>query len=178
MRVPTKQKTIYFITGASGVGKTTLLAGLKKKYCNTTWIFLSFDSVGVPPIKEMITKHGSASNWQRDTTYKWIDKMLKEYQDKERIFLEGQVNIEFINEGFKKHYFENYKIVLIDCAEEEMGYRLAHKRGHPELLTQDMRNWLKFLRNQAKKLNVPIINTTNRSLEDIVKEFEKEVRLL
>jgi len=36
-----KEKTIYFITGASGVGKTTLVNQLKKEYENKPWVFFT-----------------------------------------------------------------------------------------------------------------------------------------
>ncbi len=170
---PSKIKSIYFLTGASGVGKTTLLNWLEKKYRIMPWSFLHFDSIGVPSEKEMIEKHGSGSNWQRDMTYTWIDKMIHEYEDSDRIILEGQVNLKFIKTGFAKRNFHNYQIILVDCDEEIMVYRLTEKRGQPELLTQDMRNWLKYLRNQAREFNVPNINTSDLSEESAVLAFEK-----
>ncbi|MFA4815336.1 MAG: GNAT family N-acetyltransferase [Candidatus Gracilibacteria bacterium] len=171
-----KAKTIYFITGASGVGKTTLTARLKKKYANRAWSFLHFDSIGVPSVAEMKKEFGSPSGWQEAKTYEWIDKLINEHSD-EKVFLEGQVNLQFIHNGFQKHDFKNYKIILIDCGKEEMAYRLTHKRGQPELLTDDMKNWLKFLRNQAKALEVPVVDTSNLSEEEALKEFEKVVGL-
>ncbi len=39
------KKYIYFITSTSGVGKTTLIEELKKKYADKTWAFLHFDSI-------------------------------------------------------------------------------------------------------------------------------------
>lgn len=136
-----------------------------------SWSFLHFDSIGVPSEKEMIEKHGSGSNWQRDMTYTWIDKMI--HEDRDRIILEGQVNLKFIKTGFAKHNFHNYQIILVDCDEEIMVYRLTEKRGQPELLTQDMRNWLKYLRNQAREFNVPNTNTSDLSEESAVLAFEK-----
>ncbi len=60
---------IYFITGASGVGKTTLVSNLKEKYQGKKdWVFLHFDSVGVPSAKEMQKITDSGKNWQRETT--------------------------------------------------------------------------------------------------------------
>ena len=86
-----KEKTIYFITGASGVGKTTLVVQLKKKYRSMPWTFLHFDSIGVPSVSEMEKEFGSPSNWQEAKAYEWIDKLIYIYTS-EKIFLEGQVN--------------------------------------------------------------------------------------
>lgn len=66
----------------------------------------------------------------------------------------------------------------MDCSEEVMGYRLTHKRGQPELLTDDMRNWLKFLRNQAKQMGVEIIDTTKLSNEEVINVFKQAVDII
>jgi flavin-dependent dehydrogenase len=54
----------------------------------------------------------------------------------------------------------NYKIILLECTEKEMGERLADKRAQPELFNDDMRNWVRFLRNQARELGAKVIDTT------------------
>ena len=164
-------KTIYFITGASGVGKTTLLEALRKKYNNKPWPFIHFDSIKVPSLSDMEREFGSGSAWQKAKTFEWIDKLVHEF-DNEKIFFEGQVNLSFIREGFAKHSFANYKIILLDCSEDQMQYRLTH-RSQPELFTDDMKNWLRYLRRQAKESCTPILDTTKLSREDLVKQFEK-----
>lgn len=171
-----KEKTICFITGASGAGKTTLADGLKKKYAGMSWSFLHFDSIGIPSIAEMKKSYGSPAGWQEAKTYEWIDRLVNEYNDK-KVFLEGQVNLQFIRNGFQKYHFENYKIILIDCSEDVMSYRILHKRYQPELLTDEMKNWLRFLRNQAKEFMVPVIDTSNLSPGEVLEEFEKAVGL-
>jgi len=62
-----------FITGASGVGKTTTVRMLEKEY-SEKFTFYYFDSVGVPSNEEMIRVYGSGENWQRITTEKWVKK--------------------------------------------------------------------------------------------------------
>ena len=165
-------KHIFFITGASGTGKTTLVSELKKKYKNKNWEFIHFDSVGIPSTEKMIESSGSIENWQRDTTCIWIKKMLTEYEDKEVIIFEGQVNLKFIKKGFSKNKFLDYEIILIDCNEEIMAKRLTRGRKQPELLNQDMKNWLNFLRNQAKKINANIIDTSNNTKSEVRESFE------
>ncbi|MEP7320459.1 MAG: hypothetical protein ABI761_01025 [Saprospiraceae bacterium] len=169
-------KLIVFLTGASGVGKTTLMEQLQLKYNASSWAFLHFDSIGVPSLDEMINSFGSPSNWQEQITYTWIDKLLLEIPN-EVIFFEGQVNLNFIQKGFKKHNFTNYRIILIDCNEAEMTFRLIHKRKQPELLTDDMKNWLDYLRNQALNLNVPVIDTSHLSEQEVLQTFEKLIDL-
>lgn len=168
-------KTIYFITGASGVGKTTLVEELIKKYGDKPWSFVHFDSIGVPSSSEMERDFGSPPAWQKAKTIEWIDKLV-DYQS-EKIFFEGQVNLQFIVEGFAKQNFENYRIVLVDCSEKEMERRLTFGRSQPELLTERMKNWLQYLRRQAKESGVPVLDTTILSPEEMVKGFENAIGL-
>lgn len=167
---------VYFLTGASGVGKTTLLEQLVKKHGNQSGrTFLHFDSIGVPSVEKMTEDYGSPSGWQEAMTYKWIDRILTEYAGKEVVVLEGQVDLNFIKKGFEKHDFQNYKAVLVDCDEEEMAYRLTHKRNQPELLNQDMRNWLKLLRKQAQEQGIAIIDTSHLNPEEVLASFESKI---
>ena len=167
-------KQIIWLTGASGVGKTTLLLNLKEKYSNNgDWEFLKFDSIGVPSNEEMVKEYGSGEGWQKVKTLEWIEKMVHGYVDKNMIVMDGQANMEFIREGFEKENFTNYKIILIDCEQETMVRRLTDERQQAWLASEDMNNWLKFLRNQAQKLNIPIIDTTHRSQEQVVEAFDK-----
>ena len=169
-------KTIYFITGASGVGKTTLVNQLMKKYGSSGWSCLHFDAIGIPSLEQMESEFGSPSGWQKAKTFEWIDWLILEY-DEEKIFFEGQVDLQFIREGFAKHHFEDYHIILIDCNEQEMKYRLTNNRAQPELFTENLRNWLQHLRRQAEDLHAAIIETNNLSPEQTLKEFEKAIGL-
>lgn len=166
---------IYFITGASGVGKTTLLSELKKKYGNMPGTFLHFDSIGVPSVSEMKKEFGSASGWQKAKANEWIDQLIRNYTG-EKIFFEGQVNVEFIRDAFQKNNFRHYKIIQVDCSEETMAHRLIHNRNQPQLNNNDMRNWLRFLRLQAEELEIAVIDTSNLLPEKVLQDFEKAIR--
>ena len=169
-------KTIYFITGASGVGKTTLVENLMNKHENKSWYFLHFDTIGVPSSAEMQRDFGSPPAWQKAKTFEWIGQLVNDYQS-EKIFFEGQVNLQFIVEGFAKHNFENYQIFLVDCSEKEMECRLTFGRSQPELVTEPMKKWLQYLRAQAKESGVPILDTTKLSPEEMVRGFENAIGL-
>lgn len=168
-------KTIYFITGASGVGKTTLITQLAEKYQHNPWSFFHFDSVGVTSLEEMTKNFGSPSRWQEEKAYEWIDKLV--HDSGEKIFLEGQVNLDFIRKGCAKQNFDQYEIILLGCDEDEMKRRLDD-RGQAELFTPAMRNWLRFLRNQAKELNALYINTSHLSKEGVLRSFEETIKLV
>ena len=125
--------------------------------------FLFFDKIGVPSEKEMIEKYGSGEQWQRIKTEEWVKKIAEEYAPKEKqVVLEGQMRPSFIVEACKKLGIENYKIILFDCADEKRNERVV-ERGHPELVNEKMKNWAKFLREEAGKLNLKVVDTTDLS---------------
>jgi GTPase SAR1 family protein len=51
--------SILFLSGASGVGKTSIVEKLKAHYSSDNYAFLHFDSIGVPSPEEMIEQVGS-----------------------------------------------------------------------------------------------------------------------
>lgn len=158
--------TIHFITGASGVGKTTLVQALQEKYAGRDNLFcMHFDSVGVPATADMIAEYGSPSNWQKQQTFDWIERLIA--LDAETIIFEGQVNLDFIKEGFSRVAFTDYTVTLLDCDVATMQARLS-QRGSEDLFTPDMINWLAYLRNQAVERDVDIIDTSQLSVEEII----------
>jgi shikimate kinase len=174
MRLPVEQHpSILFLSGASGVGKTSTVEALKAHYHSSSdYAFVHFDSIGVPSPEEMIEQAGSGEGWQELTTYRWIEKIATEYQDKQSVVIEGQVNLDFIESACRKFEIARYFIVLIDCDWETMRKRLVHYRQQPELVNQDMKNWATFLRKQAQRKNLPIIDTSHQTLEQVVRSID------
>lgn len=166
------EKFICFITGASGVGKSTLANQMEKRYAERDDISIhGFDSIGVPSIEEMEELHGSGTEWRRHTTNEWIRRLIHDVEEP-IVFLEGQVNLDFIIDAFTHHAFENFRIVFIDCDEDEMMRRLIEERNQPELATEDMKNWRQHLRSQADEFEVHVINTATINEEDLIHVFE------
>lgn len=163
---------IYFITGASGVGKTTVVNALEKKYAESRrLIFLYMDSLPIPSIDAMIREAGSPENWQRMRTEVWVDKILSEHRNVDIVVFEGQSNPDFIETAFSKHGFTNYEIILFDCNEDTLGIRLR-KRGQEELNTEQMWQWLRLLRDKAKQKKLRIIDTTRMTEKEIATALE------
>lgn len=163
-------KKIYFITWASWVWKTTLVSELEKKY-KDKFIFLHFDSIWVPSYEDMVRDFWSWENWQKETTNKWINILINNYNSSQIIIFEWQVNLKFIKDWFNQNNFSDYKIILIDCNEETMEKRLI-ERKQKELFTDDMKNWLNYLRNQAKEFNAKVIDTSYMGKEKVIETFE------
>lgn len=161
---------IYFITGASGVGKTTLVETLAQKLPTGTYKFSHFDSVGIPSSEEFKEMERQGINWQRSATLTWIKKLVKDAESQTVIF-EGQTNLDYIEEGFAKQNFKNYEIVLLDCPEAEMNRRLIEERNQPDLANPQMANWRKHLRNQAVEKKARIVDTSKQSLAETADLF-------
>ena len=162
---------IVFLTGASGVGKTTIVNELDRNSMTSKYDCYHFDSIGVPSMEEM----REIEDWQKKTTYQWIDRLLAKNQSG-TIVIEGSVNISFILSGFDRHGFKDFLILLIDCDEESMIDRLK-ERNQPELANDDMKRWLSFLRKQSLDLSIPRINTSKVNLQTtmawLVEEIDK-----
>jgi adenylate kinase family enzyme len=150
---------LYFITGASGAGKTTAVENLEKKNLPNIKTFY-FDNAGVPSEEEMIEKYGSGENWQKETTKNWVKEIVVKHLDNFDVILDGQMRISFIEEACKEYRLQNYEIILIDCSNEERKKRLE-SRNQSWLYNEDMVNWSKYLRDETLKGKHKIIDNTN-----------------
>jgi thymidylate kinase len=169
----TNKKSVFFITGASGVGKTTLVQRLRRCLTDTTKIAIfGFDSIGVPSLEEMKQVYGSPQQWQKEATKRWVAKILYEVPEPV-VVLEGQVNIDFIYGAFADHNFSAFNVILIDCSEAEMIRRLRSDRGQPDLANESMKTWSAYLRKQAEERRLPVIETSRLSIGDGVKELRE-----
>ncbi len=159
---------IIFISGASGAGKTTLLKKLAAQLPSASTSIFHFDSIGVPTIDEMIKHYGSPREWQRAMTDRWVEKLVIENTDKSLVFLEGQVDLDFIESAFEKHNFKNYTIILVHCDDALRHKRLLHDRKQPELINADMDNWSQFLKKQATDKGITIVDSGVMGTDDMV----------
>jgi dephospho-CoA kinase len=155
-------KTLYFIIGSSGSGKTTAVKNLQREGVIDAEFFY-FDNVGVPSNEEMVAKFGSGEGWQKWGTSHWVKKAKGVLVGKV-VVLDGQTRPSFIEEACKEEEIDDYKIILIDCSDEERRKRLT-ERGQPELAHADMMNWAKYLRNECTKRNCVVIDNTNFTQE-------------
>jgi AAA domain-containing protein len=145
---------IVVVTGASGAGKTTVVTRLAaRNIAGVTCAF--FDSVGVPPPDEM------PLDWQEKTTTEWIRRLSRE--PAELAVLDGQTRPTFALRAFTEIGVRG-SVVLLHCARKVRTARLV-ARGQPELATDDMHAWAAYLCGQADALGLPVIDTSDLSIE-------------
>lgn len=156
-------KKLYIINGASGSGKTTLVKSLAKKLGN--FKFAHFDSNGVPSQAEMEAKFGTWENWQKATTDFWIQKIRGEFISEHDVVFDAHSYPAFIDDACDGAGIVDRKVIFLDCSDAERGRRLLG-RNQPELASEQMMNWAKFLREESLRRGYSIIDNTNLSADE------------
>ena len=176
MRMSDSYPTIFFLTGASGVGKTTLVNQFcREKNKNSKMACFHFDSIGVPSEWEMLAVYGSGSEWQKAMTYHWVQQ-FKQCLDKDLILIEGQVNLTYIESALRGLGFYRFQIILLHCENNIRHQRLTGERLQPELINSEMDNWSQFLKKQALEKNIVILDTTELTQDQMLSWLREYLR--
>jgi hypothetical protein len=168
---------ILVLTGASGVGKTTILRTLAARALPGIAAY-HFDSIGVPSVAEMTAKFGSPEGWQVRMTREWIARLAANVSDDRVAVLEGQVRPSVVRDAFARSGVRTGQIVLLDCDPDVRDARLRGPRRQPDLASAQMSMWAAYLRGQADALDLPILDTTTGAPEVLVDRLLRHVRAL
>jgi hypothetical protein len=155
---------IVAVTGASGVGKTTLVRALEQAGLPGVRCYY-FDSIGVPSTEEMVVQFGSPGGWQEAMTHRWIARLAANADGAQVAVLDGQVSPMILRSAFAGAKVTGGRIVLVDCSHEVREARLRGPRAQPDLASRDMAAWAGYLRGQADALGLPVVTTTDLSVE-------------
>jgi adenylate kinase family enzyme len=166
------------MSGASGVGKTTLAKQIYERSLKDGLAWLHPDGFGVPSVAKMIQEAGSLERYQEKSTYRWIEHSLNDYSDKSVVIIDSQANLQFIRDAFKHYQVRRNKVILIHCNKEQREQRLFQERQQSELATYEMQQWADFLYRQALRLGVPILDTSASPLQESVAYVEAEISKL
>jgi len=147
---------LYFITGACGTGKSSIIPYLKKNL--EGFDIHDFDEVGVP--------ENPTVQWRKDTTDYWL-KVASENAKKDISTL--IVGLSIPQEVRNSQYFSSAPKIyycLLDISEEERCKRLS-KRGASKELIEDLEE-LVGLRKWVSESDFEyiIIDTAGRSIEE------------
>ena len=168
---------IVVVTGASGVGKTTLVQALDEQHLPGVRCYY-FDSVGVPEPAEMRAQFGSGEAWQAATTERWIAHLARNPDNAQVVVLEGQVRPSEVVAAFSRHGITRGRIVLIDCSHEVREARLRGARGQADLASPRMAQWAAYLRGQADALDIPIVDTSTLRVAEATQILVDHLRTL
>jgi|SRR5262245_10595915 dephospho-CoA kinase len=163
---------LYFLIGASGVGKTSAARALEKRRPDI--IFRHFDPIGAAPVAEMAKKNVSGEEWQRQMTIEWVKRIKTESLDHAPVVLDGQTRQSFIEEACRLVELSDYKIVLFHCEDAVRDARVI-ARGHPELANSKMASWAKHLRQWALNRGDAVIDTTALTTQGAADELQRQI---
>lgn len=166
-RCVARSMAFVILIGASGSGKTAIAHTIASHYSREVQIF-HFDHIGVPSAQQMIAEYGSGEAWQRAKTLEWIAKLASVVTATSGVLFEGQTRPSFVAEGTAAMGNIKYTLILIDCDDGTRARRLLHDRHQPELVTDDMMNWARYLRREAQAHGHEILDTSALSLHESV----------
>lgn len=172
------QPAILFLSGASGVGKTTLAKQTYERCLQGGLVWLHPDGFGVPSVARMIQEAGSLERYQERSTYHWIEYSLINYPHKSVVIIDSQSNLQFVCDAFKHYQVQRGQVVLVHCNREQREQRLFQERQQPELITHEMQKWANFLYQQALKLGILILDTSVTPLQESIAYIETKISKL
>lgn len=164
-----KMNNIFFIIGASGSGKTTTLKAIERMQL-PGFATLYFDSIGVPSLQEMTEDYGGPEEWQKVKTAEWISQIRDQFLSSTNILFDGQTRPKFIEEACISENITSYKIILLDCSDEERKRRLF-VRGQKELADENMMNWARYLRTECEQRHCRIIDNTKLNEKETISQL-------
>jgi hypothetical protein len=181
-------KKVYFVSGASGSGKTAVINELKK--INPNMELYDFDEIGVPKV--------FPEHWRKKETEKWLERVLKGDND---VCLLGQTVLGEILACPSINKLDKINYCLLDCSDEERARRLNSRGDGVDI--SNMLGWASWMRehcvnpqhdqavivdNTWEKLdfsswqnldswhsvaNVKNVDTTDMSIEEVAKSINK-----
>jgi hypothetical protein len=168
--VGSKPPVLCFLTGSSGCGKTHLAKALEDRLDPEKAAVCYFDRAGVPSPEEMIAKFGSGEKWQEVTTHAWVETIAA-MRDKAVVIFEGQYHPKFALDAISVFGLVDFKIAVVTADQSVWEDRLRGPRGQAFLVTDDMRNWARYLRDETVQRGGSIIDTSasdlDKNLQDV-----------
>jgi ABC-type dipeptide/oligopeptide/nickel transport system ATPase component len=148
---------LVILTGASGVGKTTIADAIEK--LDPEVAVYQGDKIGLPP-EEILAGYGPANGpggaSQRGFALYWIGRI---FQNPRPVLLETQCRVAFLEEALLLHRISWARIILLECDDSTREARLIHDRQQPELANEDMANWSRYLHREAAEAGYEILDT-------------------
>lgn len=165
---------LLFVVGASGAGKTAAVRAIEARALPGVRCYY-FDTIGVPTPEEMEREWGGGERWQEHATRSWIERLAANADAAEVAVLDGQTRPSFIEPHVVRAGVRHVRIVLLDCVPDVRAARLRGPRAQPELATERMDSWAVYLRGQADALGLPVLDTSDISIEAVADALQGEL---
>jgi hypothetical protein len=112
----------------------------------------------------MIEKWGSGLAWQEAATHEWVERVTRE-NGKPIVILEGQYHPQYLIKACHKNRLTHFKLAVVSAQEAVWSRRLGDLRGQPELISDNMRNWARVLREATLDIGGAVIDTSDSDLK-------------
>lgn len=146
------------VSGASGVGKTTVLAAIRAQVDAHLLPVLAFDSLGVPSVAEMERGWESARGWQKAMTWLWVQIARTAHRTRPLAILEGAFDPQYAIAACHANRVR-YRIALLDVGDDVRRARLAQRGQRDHTLTEP-EGWADYLREQTRDLGGTIVDAS------------------
>lgn len=167
---------LLIVTGASGAGKTAAVRLLESRNRPGLHCFY-FDSIGVPSMEVMERDYGGGEQWQAAATRRWLSRIAADLEPGCVAILDGQTRPSFVTAAQQQAPSLLVRTLLMDCSPAARRHRLE-SRSQPELANPQMDLWAAYLRGQADALGLPIVDTTNMTVEEVADAIEAQIHFL
>ena len=130
-----------------------------------------FDTIGVPSLEVMAsygTGHQPGGAWQRFETLRWIGRIAPILAEGKAVLFEGQMRIAFVQEALVLQGISHARIILLECDDKTRKTRLTDDRQQPELSSEVMNGWSRYLHGQAIEAGCDIIDTSSVPIAESV----------
>ncbi|MFH1472925.1 MAG: AAA family ATPase [bacterium] len=168
---------IFFISGVSGVGKSSTMECLKKLLPEDRYDVRDLDERGVPD--------GGGLEWLNNETRYWLDVAKKNASDGKSTIICGFANPELFKEIYKQDEDIPAQIILLHASGEVLRKRLRNRYSTPESIKEIERastlSLDKFIENNiefapkfreiCEKYQCPIIETDYKTPVEIAEEI-------
>lgn len=122
---------LFSLTGASGAGKSTVLAHLEGVDWGVPVRCVEFDSIGVPADAD--------TTWRHRAIEHWVQQALAAQAEGAHMLLCGQVPMGELLAAPSADRLDGIAICLLHCSPEVRGERLLRRGEHPEAIVHHNR---------------------------------------
>lgn len=176
-RNPNKEPKIYFISGVSGVGKSSTMSHLKDKLSSNKYDVRDLDERGVPD--------GGGLVWLSNETRHWLDVAKDNALNGKSTIICGFANPELFKDIYKPNEDISAKLILLHVSGEALEHRLRARHATIDSIKEIERaagvsvedfikNNIEFsstLHSIFEKSGNPIVETDNKTPKEVAEEI-------
>lgn len=173
---------IYFVSGVSGVGKTSTMAYLKDMLPSDEYDIRDLDERGVPD--------GGGLEWLKNETRYWLDVAKNNVYDGKSTIVCGFANPELFKDVYKSNEDVPVEIILLHASPQVIEERLRGRHSTPESVKEieraagvsldqfieDCKTCTSTLKSAVEEYGGIIIETDEKSPDKVAVEIVRAVR--